>query len=103
VRLVAGEPEQLELEGEPERLERRARRPGRRFECTGELEESQQRCERALVRLLLGEEAQHRFGAAERHPQPMRILARLSMRPDQVDGRDRLQLTAALMQLEVDV
>jgi len=61
MRQVAREPEQLELEREPERVERRPRTAVRRV--VEKIEEARHRGERALVRLLLTEEAQHRLGA----------------------------------------
>ena len=74
VRQVAGEPEQLELERERERVERRPRR-ARGSSSSSDVEEARQRRERALVPLLLGEEAQHRLGADQPDAEPVRLLA----------------------------
>jgi len=57
VREVAGQPEELELEGEDERLQRRLR--GQlRLDLVQEVEEARERVERLRLRLLLDEEAE---------------------------------------------
>ena len=102
MRQVAGEPEQLELEGEAERVERR---PGGR-QASGlvqEVEEAGQRAEGPRIRLLLGEEPQHRLRPDEPDREPVGVLARRAVRPDQVDARHRLQLAAALVEEQLDV
>ncbi len=102
MRQVAREPKQLELEGERERVERRA--------CirdlvglVEEVEEAGERLERPLVRLRLAEQAQHRLGPDQPHAEPVRLLARRPVGGDQVDARDGLQLARALVQLEPHV
>src|SRR5207249_1363604 len=72
VREVAGEPEQLELERERKRVEPRltgAARNGVR-----QVEEAGQCPEGSLVRLLLLEQLQHRFGAGEPDAEPVPVL-----------------------------
>ena len=101
VRQVAREPEQLELERERERVERGARRA--RAGLVERVEEARQRGERALVPLLLGEEAEHRLGADQPDAQAVRLLADGAVRPHEVDAGDRLELARALVELERDV
>ena len=60
VRHVAGDPQQLQLEREHDRVERGAR-AGPRRDVVERVEEPGQRGEGLLVRLLLGEEPQHRL------------------------------------------
>ena len=101
VREVAREPQQLELEGERERLVRRA--GGGRLRVVEQVEEARQRGERARVPLLLAEEAEHRLRADEARAEPVRVLARRVVRADQLDARDRLELAASLVEHELDV
>ena len=63
MREIAGEPQELELERQAERVERRPLRRVRGL--VEEIEEARQRRERARVRLLLGEQPEHRLGADE--------------------------------------
>ncbi len=85
-----------------ERVERRrAAPPGRGF--VDDVEEPRQGRERALVPLLLGEEPKHRLGADQPDPEPVRILARRPVRADELDARDRLQLSASLVEDELHV
>ena len=65
VRQIAREPEKLELEREPERVE--SGRPGGMRCAVEEVEVARQRGERTLVWLFLAEEAQHRLGADRPH------------------------------------
>jgi len=93
---VPGEPEQLQLEGEDERIGSRAARAG--LELVEEVEEACQRPERALVRLLLREEAQHRLGADEAGIQAIRVLTGGMVRAEELRTGDRLELAATLAQ-----
>ncbi len=102
MREVAGEPEELELERERERVERgplgRAAR-----QLVEQVEEPRQRLERARVPLLLVEQAQHRLGTDEPDAEPVRVLTGACMRADEIDAGDRAQLARALVQLQLDV
>ena len=102
VRHVAGEPEQLQLEREHERVERRPRRSAR-GDHVEPVEKARQRRECALVRLLLGEELQHRLGADQPDREPIGILARLVVGGAQVGSGHRLQLAGALVEHQLDV
>ena len=102
VRQVAGEPQQLQLEREPERVERRPA-AGDRRRVVEQVEEPRQRVERALVRLGLAEEPQHRLGADQPDVQAVAVLAGRVVRAEQLDAGDRLQLAAALVQHQLDV
>ena len=68
MREVAGEPEQLQLKGEDERVERGLGRK-RGLDVVEEVEEARQRIEGGRVGVLLDEEAKHRLEAdvAHRH------------------------------------
>src|SRR5437773_5421811 len=101
MRQVAGQPEQLELEGERERVQRRA--CGERLELVEEVEETRQRLERARVRLLFGEEAQHRLRGEQADAEPVLLFARLMMRAEELHSRDGLQRARALIQHQLDV
>jgi hypothetical protein len=90
VRQVAGEPEQLELERERERLKLVGRRPRRQL--VQQVEKAGQRLEGARARLLLRVEAKHRLGADQPDAEPVRVFAGRVMRADELDPRDRLQL-----------
>ena len=99
---VTGEPEQLELERESDRVELGAvRRPA--LEHVEEVEEAGQREERPLVALLLGEEAKHRLGADEADREPVRVFAHRGVRADEVGSRDRGELTPADVEHQLDV
>ena len=72
---VAGEPQKLQLKGECEWIEPgTTSRAGR--QSVDSREESRERLERALILLLLDEEAQHRLGADEPDREPVGILTR---------------------------
>ena len=101
MREITGQPEQLQLEGECERVERRA--TGQRLEVVEEIEEARERLKRARIRLLLREEAQHRLRAEQADSEPVLLLARLVVRTDELDSRDGLQLARALVQHQLDV
>ncbi len=102
VRQVTRQPEELELERERERFERRAAvvRDARLVE---QVEEARERDERALVRLRLREQAQHRLDADQTGAQAIRLLPRRTVRAHEVDARDRVQLAGALVQEKRDV
>ena len=102
VRDVAGEPQQLELERERDRIERGTSARARR-DRVDRGEEPRQRLERALVALLLDEEPQHRLGADEPDREAVRILARRPVRVDERDAGDRVQLARALVEHQLDV
>jgi hypothetical protein len=101
MREIPGEPEQLELEREPERVERRT--GVHRREAVEEIEEPGQRLEGPRVCLLLGEQAQHRLRAEQPDPEPVLLLPRLAMRAEELDARHSLQLPRALVQHQLDV
>ena len=101
MRQVAGQPEQLELEGECKRVQRRT--GGERLEVVEQVEKARQRLKRARVRLLFREKAQHRLGAEQAHPKPVLLLARFMVRTEQFHSRDGLQLARALIQHQLDV
>src|SRR5205085_11248540 len=89
VRQVPGEPEQLQLEAEDERIDGRScRRGGRLVE---QVEEACERAEGPLVRLRLAEEPQHRLGADQADVEAVRLLAAQAVRAQQLDAGDRLQ------------
>ena len=101
VRQVAGDPEELQLEREHERVERRAL--GARRRLVEQVEEARERGERPLVRLGLAEEAQHRLGADQPHVEAVPVLARRAVGAQQLDAGDRLQLPAALVQHQLNM
>ena len=100
MREVPGEPQQLELEREPERLQLR---PGARRSVVKQIEEPRQRPERAVVGLLLGEETQHRLRADQPDRETVRVLPRCPVGVDELHARDRVQLAAPLVQEDLDV
>ena len=89
MREVTGEPEELQLKRQRERVERRTRRSARR-DLVEELQEARERSERTRVRLLLRKEAQRRLDPYESDREPVRIFPRLPVRVDQLGARDRL-------------
>src|SRR5665647_1510610 len=96
VRQVAGQPEQLELEREHERVERRAAlRDGRLVQ---DVEEAREGGEGALVRLLLAEETEHRLGADEADREAVVVLACRAVRPDELGAGDGLEVAGALVE-----
>ena len=102
MRDVAGEPQELELERERERVERCASaRAGR--DRVHRDEEARQRLERALVPLLLDEEPQHRLRPDEPDREAVRVFARRPVRVDERDAGDRVQLAGALVEEQLDV
>ncbi len=68
-----------------------------------QLEEPRHRAERALVRLLLGEEPQHRLRADHPDREAVVVLARLVVRVDELHARHRLEVAAAAMEDELDM
>ncbi len=104
MRQVPREPKQLQLKRERERVERcPGRRPACRHLLIEKLEEPRQSAECTRVRLLLGEEAEHRFEPDEPDVEPIRVLAGLVVRLDQIDTGDGLQLAGALMEEQLDM
>ena len=102
VRKVAREPEQLELERERERIDRRPQgRAG--DEPVGQVEEARQRLEGARVSLLLVEEPQHRLRPDQGDTEAVGLLARPRVRAQEIDAGDRAELARALVVLERDV
>jgi hypothetical protein len=97
VRQVAGEPEQLELEREAERLELR---PRSRFAVrrVQYVEEADNGRKDALVSLLVGEQAKHRLGPDQAHGEPVRAFADRGMWPHERGSGHRRQLAAALVE-----
>ena len=102
MREVAREPEQLELEGERERVERRPLGQALR-KLVEQVEELRQRLERTRVRLGLAEQAEHRLGTDEPDAQPVAVLADRMVRAFQLRTGHRLQLACALVQHHLDV
>ena len=102
MRRVAREPQQLELEPERERVERRT---GRRAACerVHQVEEARDRLEGPCVRLLLREQAQHRLGTDEADAEPVLVRPGRVVRPDQLDARHRAELAAAVVHHQLDV
>ena len=76
-------------------------RPRRRV--VERVEEAGQRREGLLVRLLLGEEPQHRLEPDHPDLQPVRIGADAVVRADERGAGDGVELAAALVQDELDV
>src|SRR5262249_55710324 len=68
-----------------------------------EVEKAGQRSERAVVRLLLGEQAQHRLGTDQANRQAIRVLPGSAMRVDDLDAGDGVQLAAPLVEQDLDV
>src|SRR5262245_60829946 len=101
VRQVAGEPEQLQLEREHERVERRLRPAHLR--AVENIQKPCQRLERARVSLLLREEPQHRLEPDEPHGQPVGLLARPTVRTDERRAGHGPQLAAPLVEHQLDV
>ena len=101
MRQVAGEPEQLELKRERERVERRAF--ASRPQSFDQAEEAGQRLEGAFVPLLFGEEAQHRLGAEQADTEPVLLFAHFMVRANELDAGDGLQLARSLVEHQVDV
>src|SRR5262249_7175242 len=101
MRQIAGHPEQLQLESEPERVVCGA--TGAPLALVERVEEARQRRERALVRLLLGEQAQHRLEPDQPDLEPVGVGTRPVVRPDQGRPGDGVELAAAVMEDELDV
>ena len=102
VREEAGQPEELELEREDERVERRPA-PGLRLALVERVEEPRQGEERTVVLLLLREEPQHRLQPDEPDLEPVAVGADPVVRPHERRARDRRELTPAPVERELDV
>ena len=68
-----------------------------------QLEEPRHRAERALVRLLLWKEAEHRLGADHPNREAVVVLARLVVGVDELHARHGLEIAAAAMEDELDM
>src|SRR5262249_37601801 len=93
--------EQLQLERQRKRVA--ARWPLRDLALVEGIEEARERRERPLVRLLLGEEPEHRLEADEADAEASTVLPGRVVRADEIHAPDRVQLTPALMQHELHV
>ena len=102
MRRVAGHPQELELEREHDGVERSAR-AGPRRHVVESVEEAGQRRERLLVRLLLGEEAEHRLEPDHADLEPVRVGTDPVVRADERGARDGLELPTPLVEHELDV
>ena len=102
MRQIAREPEQLELEAERERIRRRTLALAG-LGLVEQVEEARERLERAGVRLLLGEEAEHRLQRHEADTEPVRVFPRRPVGAQEVDAGDRVQLAAPFVQDELHV
>jgi hypothetical protein len=101
VRQVTRKPEQLQLERERERIERR---PRKTFgQLIDEVEETSDRSERSGIPLLLGEQTQHRLCADQPDPEAVSHVTRRVVRAHQIDPGNRLELPGPLVQKHVDV
>ena len=99
---VPGHPQQLQLEREHDGIERGAR-AGPRRSLVERVEEARQRREGLLVRLLLGEEPQHRLEPDHPDLEPVGIRADAVVRADERRAGDGVELAAALVEDELDV
>jgi len=102
VREVAGEPEQLELEAERERVESSAP-PQTSRNGVENGQKAGERLERALVPLLLDEEPKHCLGADEADREAVGILPSRTVWVDERGARDRMQLARSLVEKELHV
>ena len=102
MREVAGEPEELELEGEHERVEGGlSGKP--RLDGVEEVEEAGQGVERARVRVPLEEEAQHGLQADVADRKPVAVGAAQVVGADEIDAGDGVELAPPLVQHRLDV
>ena len=101
MREVPREPEQLQLEGEDERIERRL--GPARLGAVQDVEKPRQRLEGARVPLLLGEEPEHRLEPDQTDGQTVRVLASLAVRPHERGPGHGRQLSAPLVEHQLDV
>src|SRR5207248_5571261 len=74
VRQVPGEPEQLQLKRERDRVQRRTRCARRQL--VDDVEEARQRLEPARIPLLFGEQPEHRLRAEEADAEPVLVFTR---------------------------
>src|SRR5206468_625062 len=102
LREIAGQPEQLELKGERQRVERRtSAQAGRnRVDCG---EEARDRLEGTLVLLLLDEQSEHGLGPDEPDREAIGVFTCRPVRVDERRAGDGVQLAGALVQQELDV
>ena len=101
VRQEPGEPEELQLEGEDERVERGPARL--RIAGVQSVEEPGQRQEGAVVVLFLGEQLEHGLEPDEAHLEAVRISSDGVVRPYERGAGDRSELTTTPMDGELDV
>ena len=101
MREVPREPEQLQLEGEDERIERRL--GPARLGAVQDVEKPRQRLEGARVPLLLDEEPEHRLEPDQTDGQAVRVLASLAVRPHERGPGHGRQLSAPLVEHQLDV
>ena len=101
VRQIAGEPQELQLEPERQRVDGRTGR--QRGQLVERVQEPCERRERPLVRLLLGVEPQHRLQPDQPDLQAIRVRARAVVRADEGGAGHRVELAAAVMEDELDV
>jgi hypothetical protein len=73
VRKVPRQPQQLQLEGERERIERRRRRAGLLLGRIQEVEKAAGRMERPRARVVLDEQAQHGLDSDRRRGETVRV------------------------------
>ena len=102
MRQVAREPQELELEGDDERIE--GRLGGEHsLHVVEQVEEAGQRVERPSVLVSLEEETEDSLepDVADRHP--VGVGAQAVVRPEEIRAGDGLQLAAALVEHELDV
>ena len=97
---VAGQPEKLELEREPERVQLGTSGDTRLVE---QIEEPGEGREDAVVLLLLGEEAEDGLGADEADGEPQRVVADRGVWTNERGTRHRSELAAAMMENELDM
>jgi glutaredoxin 3 len=102
MRKVAGEPEELQLEGEHERLQGRLGRK-RRIDIVQQVEKAGERMEGRWLRLLLDEEPQHGLEPDVPDRQSVWIGSRGVMRADELGAPDRVQIASPLVQQELDM
>ena len=97
----AGQPVQLQLEREQQRIEGDVARGGR--VAVEHVEQAAERGEHPRRRVALGEHLQQRLAAGAGDARPHGLLADVVVRRERVDATDRMQLPAALVQHERDV
>ena len=103
MRQGAREREELELEREDERVERRPAPPACWLALVERVEEPRQREERTVALLLLREEPQHRLQPDEADLEPVAVGAVPVVRSDERRAGDRAELAAAPVERELNV